>query len=267
MKFAVLLFAAAILALPALAPAQTTDPNTSLQFDVAIIKPAADTSAPGLIVHMAGERGYHGVNMALLNYFMVAYQVRGDQVTGPDWISQETFDVEGKAGRTCTADELHLMLQHLLEDRFHLKLRFETKDLSGYNLVVDTGGPKLTVHDPEDHTMLPMHHGPGMHTGTNVAMQYLAFFLSEELGQKVVDKTGLSGHYDFKVTWGASNGPMMIMPPPPPGAPTPTEVPQAQAPGESVFEALRKQLGLRLDKAKVPSQHIFIDHIEKLSDN
>src|SRR5580704_4127630 len=110
----VLLFAAAI------QQAQTADPGAHLQFEVAVFKPAADINAPGLIVHLPGERGYRGTNMSLMNYFMVAYQVRGDQITGPEWISHETFDMEGKADRTCTADELHQMLQHLLEERFHL---------------------------------------------------------------------------------------------------------------------------------------------------
>lgn len=96
-------------------------------------------------------------------------------------------------------------------------------------------------------------------------MQYLAFFLSEEIGEKVVDKTGLTGHYDFDLQW-VSNGPMMMVPGPP-GPNGGPEIPNATAPGLTIFEALRKQAGLRLDKGKVPSEQIVIDHIEKLADN
>jgi uncharacterized protein (TIGR03435 family) len=125
---------------------QDPTPDTALQFDVAIIKPTADRTLPGLIVHLPGESGYRGANMALMNYFTVALQVRTDQISGPDWLISEYFDMEGKAGRSCTADELHLMLQHLLEERFHIKMHRETRQIAGYNLVVDSGGPKLADH-------------------------------------------------------------------------------------------------------------------------
>jgi uncharacterized protein (TIGR03435 family) len=242
------------------------------EFDVAIIKPTVDSNARGLIVHLPGERGYRGTNMPLMDYLRVAYQMRVDQITGPEWLIREHFDMEGKADRTCTADELHIMLQHLLEQRFHIKMHRETKQVSGYNLVVDTAGHKLADHDPADAVMLPIQFGPdGARQGKNVAMQYLAFYLAQEVGQPVVDQTGLKGHYDFKVRWG-NDGPMP-MPAPPPGA-SPGAAPAGQwqmvNPGPSgltVFEALRKQLGLRLEKAKVPEPQLIIDHVEKLADN
>jgi uncharacterized protein (TIGR03435 family) len=259
-----ILFAAAAMICPLCG--QDSKPDTTLQFEVAIIKPTVDTTVPGLIVHLPGERGYRGVNMALLNYLNVAFQVRTDQISGPEWLTTDYFDMEGKADRSCTADELHLMLQHLLEERFHIKMHRETKQIAGYNLVVDSGGPKLADHDPEDRLMLPIQQiQGGSRQGKNVSMQYLAFYLSQELGQTVVDQTGLKGHYDFNVKWGY-DGPMMVVAPPP-GSPVAADLPEAPPVGGSVFEALRKQLGLRLDKAKVPTQKLVIDHVEKLTDN
>jgi uncharacterized protein (TIGR03435 family) len=77
----------------------------------------------------------------------------------------------------------------------------------------------------------------------------------------------LKGHYDFNAKWGY-DGPMMVVPEPPgPGSPVAADLPAAAPVGASVFEALRTQLGLRLDKTKVPTQKIVIDHIEKLTDN
>jgi uncharacterized protein (TIGR03435 family) len=80
--------------------------------------------------------------------------VRPDQITGPEWLSNEVYDMEGKSDRTCTADELHLMLQHLLEEQFHIKMHRESKQVAGYKLVVEPGGHKLADHDPADAVML-----------------------------------------------------------------------------------------------------------------
>jgi uncharacterized protein (TIGR03435 family) len=80
--------------------------------------------------------------------------VRPDQITGPEWLSNEVYDMEGKSDRTCTADELHLMLQHLLEEQFHIKMHRESKQVVGYKLVVEPGGHKLADHDPADAVML-----------------------------------------------------------------------------------------------------------------
>ena len=245
--------------------------DTNLQFEVAVVKPTGDRSAPGLIVHLPGERGYRGVNMALFDYLRVAFQVRPEQISAPDWISTENFDLQGKADRTCTADELHTMLQQLLIERFHIRLHRASKDVSGYRLAVEPGGHKMRDHDPEDAQMFPIQAGPGgAHDGKNVSMQYLAFFLSGELGQAVVDDTGLKGHYDFNAKWDMPG--VMAAPPPPPapgGGPPLSEIMNSRIAGAGipVFDALRKQLGLRLEKAKVPAPQIVIDHIEKLSEN
>jgi uncharacterized protein (TIGR03435 family) len=165
-----ILFAAAAMVCPLCG--QDSNPNTALQFEVAVIERTVDRTLPGLIVHLPDESGYRGVNMPLLDYLNVALQVRTDQISGPDWLTAEYFDMEGKAGRSCTADELHLMLQHLLEERFQIKMHRETKQIAGYNLVVDSGGPKLADHDPEDRLMLPIQPGPGgSRQGKNVSMQ------------------------------------------------------------------------------------------------
>src|SRR5450432_3625080 len=240
--------------------------EANLQFEVAVVKPTADRSLSGLIIHLPGERGYRGVNMALFDYLRVAFQVRPDQISVPDWISTENFDLVGKADRTCTADELHTMLQQLLIERFHIRLHRASKEVSGYRLTVEPGGHKMRDHDPEDPQMFPLQMGPGgVHDGKNVSMQYLAFFLSTELGQAVVDDTGLKGHYDFSAKWDVP-GAMSAPPPPPPvpgGGPPLSEIMASRIAGAGipVFDALRKQLGLRLEKAKVPAQQLVIDHI------
>jgi uncharacterized protein (TIGR03435 family) len=113
-------------------------------------------------------------------------------------------------------------------------------------------------------------------------MQYLAFFLSQVLGQTVVDKTGLTGHYDFAINWGITPIAMPLPQGQVPGAPGVIAIPAgpsgaapdpslpmalSESPLAGIVDALREQLGLRLDKTKVPSQQIVIDHIEKLQEN
>ena len=107
----------------------------------------------------------------------------------------------------------------------------------------------------------------GVREGKNVAMQYLAFYLSTEMGQTVVDETGLKGHYDFSGQWDLARGIVAAAPPPPPGFSGASPQELGRGTGTSVFDALRKQLGLRLEKAKVPATQIVIDHVEKLGEN
>lgn len=254
-------------ALAFVAAAQTPATKAPLEFEVASVKHTIDREAPGRIVHLPGEVGYRGTNMPLITYLQVAYQLRPTQITVPDWVNTEYIDLEAKAGRTCTADELHEMLQNLLEDRFHIKLHRENRTENGYALVVDNGAPKLHDHDPEDHVSTPIM-GFGPHKAQNVTMQYFAFFLSQEVGQTVIDKTGLTGHYDFEATWYPDPS-TMVPPPPPPGAPpehSETMFRQVMS-GPTVFEALKKQLGLRLDKIKVPAPHLVIETLDKLTEN
>jgi uncharacterized protein (TIGR03435 family) len=258
----VLLFAASLSLQP-----QAPDAMANLQFEVASLKPTVDMNVPGIIKRMPGDRGYVGTNMPLMSYIRVAYQVRDSQVAKGDALLTENFDLDAKAERASTPDELHVMLQHLLEERFHLKMRREIKEEQGYVLVVDKGGPKMDVHAPEDYNRMPLPIVDGVHNGINVTMPYLAFFLSTELDRTVIDKTGLDGGYDFKVEWYTERGPGAAVTANPTDA-VPMEFRQAPRPtGPTVFVALQKTLGLRLDAAKVPTEKLVIEHIEKLTEN
>jgi uncharacterized protein (TIGR03435 family) len=242
-----------------------------LQFEVASMKATVDPTLAGIIKRMPGERGYFGANMPLMAYIRIAYQLRDSQITSPDWLSRQNYDLDAKAEKPSTPDELHVMLQQLLLERFHMKVRRETREQSGFVLVVEKGGVKMQDHDPEDKVILPIMPGSGTHVGTNVTMPYFAFYLSNELDKTVVDKTGLDGHYDFRANWmaeGANVMPMQMAPPSPDNVVS-MEMRASMAPMPSmptIFVAL-KQLGLRLDPAKVPAEHLVIEHIEQLTEN
>jgi uncharacterized protein (TIGR03435 family) len=234
--------------------AAQTAPDDSLRFEVASLKPSLpNPQAGGIIRPKPANNGYIGTNMTLRSYLMIAYTVRDTQISGgPAWFGDERYDLDAKAEKPGTIDELHIMLRNLLADRCHLKLHMETKEQSGYALVIDKGNPRLTQHDPPsgDHPPIGGGGAPGKVVATNVHMNYLALFLSRIVDRPVVDKTGLTGFYDFRLEFAPER---------PPGA--------EQIEGPSIFEALKQQLGLRLDATKAPSEHIVIDSVEKPTAN
>ncbi len=247
----------ALFAAHAQTPAPQTANTDSLRFDVASLKPSLPNQQGGIIRPTPGNQGYHATNLPLRTYLTIAYSVRDSQITGdPSWLGTDRYDLEAKAEKQSTIDELHTMLGHLLEDRCQLKFHMETKEQSGFSLVLDKAGPKLTEHDPNDKDYPPIAPtGPGRFQATNATMNYFAFFLSRIVDRPVVDNTGLPARYDFKLEFAPDR----------PGGADGGNAPAIDAPG--LPEALKSQLGLRLEQGKVPGQHLVIDHIEKPSEN
>ena len=243
-------------------PAQTQDSPTpagdSPRFEVASLKPSLPGGRGGIIRPMPGNQGYVGTNMPLRTYLMIAYTVRDTQISGaPSWFGNDLYDLNAKAEKPSTIGELHVMLQNLLADRCQLKIHKESKETSGFALVVDKAGVKLTEHDPNDKNYPPIGGaGPGKVQGINATMDLWALFISRALDRPVVDKTGLTAHYDFTFEF---------VPDRPPGADSSAPAPAPDGP--SLAEALKLQLGLRLELTKTTSQQIVIDHVEKPSGN
>jgi uncharacterized protein (TIGR03435 family) len=198
----------------------------------------------------------------------VAYTVTDRQISGgPSWMSTDRFDIEAKAERPRTSDELHVMLQHLLEERFNLKLRRETRAQPVWALAVAKGGSKMPVHDPEDKDHPPMglqmirgsdgSMCPGLR-GQNATMNYFAFTLSRSMDRSVIDKTGLPGRYDVNLQFMPDG---LQLKGPDGGGP-------AIGPDCSdIFTALPKQLGLKLESAKGPVEFLVAEHAEKPGEN
>ena len=247
-------------AAPYLAAQPVADPAKPLSFEVASLKPAAPGQQGGIIRPMRGNQSYVAQNMPLRALIRIAYGVSDRQLSGgPDWVNTTLFDMDGKAEKPATIDELHLMLRSLLEERFDLKVHRESKEQSVFALVVDKGGPKMTVHQPVETDYPPISGGGiGPRTARNAVMSYFAFYLSQVLDKWVIDRTGLTDRYDFTIQW------VPDRPPPPPGSP------EAAAPppeGPTIFAALKEQLGLRLDATKGPVEYLVIDSIHPLKEN
>ena len=237
-----------------------SDTQAPLVFEVASVKPSAPGGRGGIIRPLPGNQTYVGTNVPLRLIMTVAYSVTDRQISGgPAWIGTDPFDITAKASRPGTTDELHRMLQNLLEDRFQLKVRRETRESPAWALMVDKGGSKMAEHDAQDLDHPPI--GPNSSgrrgfSGRNVNMNYFAFYLSRILDRNVIDRTGLPAHYDLNVEF----TPEPVGPRPEGAEPPPPE-------GPNIFTALREQLGLRLETAKGPVEFLVIEHVEKPEGN
>jgi uncharacterized protein (TIGR03435 family) len=184
-------------------------------------------------------------NSTLSQFIQWAYNVQVFQVSGPSWIDTERYDLSAKASGPAPKEQLRLMLQGLLQERFHLVLRRDTKDLPGYALVVAKGGPKLHESSSEgDPVMKP---NRAIMTAERVTMAWFAETLTNPLRSPVVDKTGLSGRYDFTIDISKYA--------------TPSTPPEEMA--GALAECLQQELGLRVEARKLPLEILLVERAER----
>lgn len=210
-------------------------------------------------------------NNALKNLISLAYDVRPFQIIGESqWVGAERFDIDARTATsdaktpTDPANERRKILEGLkglLADRFQLALHSETKEQAVYALVVNKGGPKLQESTEPRGLIRKM--GRGTIKGQAVALGMLVLNLSNELGRRVIDKTGLAGKYDFELKWGASQDSAAQIR----STQTAELASPAEPDGPSVFTALQEQLGLRLESGKGPVEVLVIERAERPSRN
>jgi uncharacterized protein (TIGR03435 family) len=272
------------------------------QFEVATVKPTAPSPDGRMFVMMRGGPGssdpgrvqYAG--LTLKNLLSTAYAVKAFQITGPGWLDTERYDIVANVPLGTSKEQFNVMLQNLLAERFKVTLHREKKALPLYELSVGKNGSKLkpAVEDPTAADPGPQGPPPPGKDGLpqlppgrpNMAMmmgravsrvvarvqpvERLADMLGNSLGSIVVDKTGLSGTYDYTLEFSTEGiaGPLgapLPPPPPPTGGVAGPPGPGAGAPSEypNIFTAVQEQLGLRLDKKTGPADILVIDHAEK----
>jgi len=236
-----------------IAAAQQPQQEKSLQFEVATIKP----SNPKLGVVSSSSAGSSGgqfrlVNTPLKQWVEMALSVRDLALKAPSWLDTSRFDLDARlpAGSPASAE----MMKALLIERFGLKWHEEFQSVPGYELVADK---KVLAQPARLKGLHGSSYGPSFIQGTNIPMSELAEALGTALRRPVVDATHLSGGFDVKLLWLPSDD---------------AAVAQEKRYGKrygidvdnlpsSVFTAVREQLGLRLQSAKVPSKVIVVDHI------
>jgi uncharacterized protein (TIGR03435 family) len=242
-----------------LAHAQSPASSPRSEFDVASIKPAVPGAGEGARVRTPGGGQLFTATSVPLKYLiMTAYTLREEQVSGgPAWAGSmsDGYDIVAKAARPTTRDELMLMLQALLADRFKLILRNDKKEQTVYNLVYQKPTPNLRQNTNGSAMSLAIP-GPGHYTGIDVPMSYFAWTLGlRDLGRVLLDKTGLAGGYDFDLRFT-----------PEPKTPNLPDAVLTDS-GPSLFTAIREQLGLKLESANEPVNFFIIDHAERPSEN
>jgi uncharacterized protein (TIGR03435 family) len=236
------------------------DKPARLTFEVASIKPfkpAEGGGARGVKPKPAGQ-GYDAVGVSVKLIISVMYRIPVQRITGgPSWLDSDLWSVNAKADRAYTTDDLHTMFQNLLADEFKLKFHKDVKEGPVYVLTVDKSGSKMKVNNSPQDFEIPMLGGPGgVNIGKRVPMEYLCYRLGDMLrndDRPVIDKTGLPGYYDFTLTF---------LPDLPPGFDR-ANLPPEVADRPNLFDALRQQLGLKLEPQKGPVVYFVIDSVEK----
>jgi uncharacterized protein (TIGR03435 family) len=192
-------------------------------------------------------------------------------VIGPDWINSTRYVIQAKppdsirdAMQTMTTAERsienELMQQSLLADRFQLKAHFETREMPVYQLVLAKGGSKLKENPDPTKRRFATNASSIRGSATIHDLIDILECSADIGGREVIDKTGLTGAYDFSLKW----TPLQTAAAPGGGSGT---APSPDVEGVSLFTAIEEQLGLRLVSAKGSGQVLVIDHIEQPSEN
>jgi uncharacterized protein (TIGR03435 family) len=237
------------------------------EFAVATIKPSRP-DAP---------RGGYGIraqvvtttNVTVNWMIKLAYNVHADQISGaPSWVDSERYDTVGQSDPPGepSRDQMKLMIQKLLIDRFQLKFHTEKKELPVYAMVVAKGGPKLTVSagDPNAFPGIGFGREPGVISlvGRNTGLNGVANGLqSNILDKPVVDRTGLTGRYDFQLRFTPDAIQLANF-----SGLEPPNAADLNAPPD-IFTAFEQQLGLTLQATKAVVDVMVIDKIERPSPN
>jgi uncharacterized protein (TIGR03435 family) len=260
-----------------------TQPTAAPAFEVASIK-ANHSGDRRMMMSTAPGGRVNVTNLTVKQLITMAYRIKDSQLSGgPGWIDSERYDISAKAEGPATPEQLQVMMQTLLADRFKLSLRRETKEMPVYALVIAKDGPKLHENKeaeiekqqakpdgakPGDPNAPPpkgqfMRMGRGLLSSQGAPLTVLADSLSRLLGRVVLDKTELTGLYDFELKWtpDESQGQMFKGPDGADSAPPP------DASGPTIFTALQEQLGLKLESQKGPVEVFVIDHVEKPTEN
>ena len=219
-------------------------------FEVASVRlhTVADTE-PSTTVFPGGRLS--AVNLNVRKMLRNAFGIEDYQISGaPHWIDSTNYDIEARmpAGVGITRNDIPALLLSLLRTRFQLRYHRETAELTEYALEVsrDSLLPRPNTGNDETFSNTTSRSGIVALKAGKIPMDDLAYALRRQLGRPVTDKTGLSGEFDFDLTWSTEEARDSTVP--------------------SLFTVLQK-IGLRLVSMKGPVEIVVIDEIERASDN
>lgn len=288
---------AVVCALPLSAAPQ--QPDATPKFEVATIKlnRSADPPfsnfplGPG-DVYIRNGGLLTATGFPLVTYIAFAYKIIGNQSQTltpqlPEWARTERYDIQARAAADPGKDGMRLLMRSLLAERFHLAMHYEERQVPMFAFVLakpGKTGPQLRSHQESTpcpteqpsaatpalvdgfpvfcngiYPLPPSTTGRQRFGGRRVTIGFIAdtFSAGTQLGRPMIDRTGLTGAFDFSLEW---------MPerrnPGPPGA-----AEEPDSPGPSFEEALREQLGIKLQPQTGPIQVLRVDHVERPSAN
>ena len=297
-----------VAAVAATSPQQAATASSNgkpLNFDVASVKTAIVPDGVTVVGEMRGVRKGSGITLprntggpgtddpGRIHFPLISVKallVRAwdsyFEIVGPGWLDTQIVQVDATMPPDTTKAQFQEMLRNLITDRFELKHHTETKQITGYSLVVTKNGSKLkesadqnggapgpfsraTQRGPDGFLILPPRAGPwsmsqsmgGGHTRMvfqQQTMQDLTQALGRMLNSTVTDATGLTAKYDFTVTFAGGTEPGE-----PIASSLPATQPDAAEPLPDIFSALQAQLGLKLEQKKVAVEVFVVDHMEK----
>ena len=277
--------------LEAQAPAQPPGENAPQAFEVASVRPNK-SGAQGSSIRRQPGGGLTATNMPLRALITFAFQLQPYQLVGdPSWIRNEFFDIVAKmegnpapvppfSGRL---DPLMLAMQSLLAERFKLAVHREMREMDIYALVLSRpdgklgpalkpstqncaalmaaaiargGPPPAPPPGPGNAVMCGVRGTFGRLIVGGMPLAAFASNLSGQVQRTVVDRTGLTGEWDFEIGFAAEPSPNL-----PPGV----ELPPADPGAPSLFTAIQEQLGLKLQATKGPVDVLVVDRVEPLT--
>jgi len=255
MKFSRIALPALLVVTPLLAqsPAPPTPHPTFVIADVHSSEKMRFAYPDGGTLH--GDR-YALRNATMLDLITRAYGLDGDNVQGgPSWLERDRFDIFARAPANTGPGAVKLMLQSLLADRFHLVTHNDTKPMPAYILTVGSGNkmkPSDGSGSPGCHDLTPPDNSgevtPILIACNDMSAESIAAMLRDYAGgyldKPVADQTGLKGTWDFELKW-TSKG----------------QLAKAGADGISIFNAVDKQLGLKLELKTAPRPVMVVDSV------
>ena len=238
--------------------------DAPLAFEVATIK-LSNPDQPGKLFTVRG-RNVMTINTTLSDLIVFAYDLHQKQLAGaPDWAGSQKFDVTGQpeSPGVPSITQLRGMIRLLLTERFKLAFHRDKREMPVYAIIVGPNGHKLTKNDNNPNGLPNLiFRGLGNLPVSNATIaEFAGVMQSAVMDRPVVDKTGLTGRWDFAIRWTPDEsqfGGLGVRVPPP------TDDPNAP-PG--IFTAFTDQLGLKLDPSRAPVEVLVIDKVEKPSEN
>ena len=276
--------------------AQSPAARATAQFEAASVRPSAPIPPSGG-VYIGPPRGGPGTSdpglitwsyASLKALLMAAYGMTKYQVSGPAWLDTERYDIVARVPSGATKEQVMVMWQKLLAERLGVVLHHEAKEFQVEELVIDKGGSKLKETDWDPASPLPP--GPPQRdnrsgdlgspgqvlvvtprdTGANVhqidkaqPISQLTTTIGNTLGRPILDKTGLTGKYDYTIDYAVEPGLAYVPPPPGERLGPVTVAGNAGDFGLDIAAAVQQQLGLRLVPNKAMIDVVIIDKAEK----